>query len=205
MVSPVSRWRVDTRSHHNEQLQIRLLQGLVDSHIQQAVILCNRLGEILWANRLATSEAFGLGTLATRNGEYVIANPQLLRLIQDERLPPNGEPVHRFIAADRLFLEIALQAAQSHLVDDELIAMTIDCHVLEDCAGHSLAELSRAEYLLVKSLESHRCLKEAASDLGISYENARTKLKRIFEKLDVHSQRELMSKVHHITDSSAAP
>jgi len=192
---------LESRDSSGAHVGVDLLSRLIDIHFQQAVIVCDRWGEVLWENEIARNSAEEWGVLECRNANVLVVTRKIQCFFGDVQSGEN--PVNRFLARGPHFLELSLLSVDQG--DVVQVGLTVDCHRLENCGDHSLEELSRAEYRLLKSMESHRCLKEAASSLGISYENARTKLKRIFEKLDVHSQAELMSKVQHISHNSAPP
>lgn len=57
--------------------------------------------------------------------------------------------------------------------------------------------LTRREAVLAGAIYETGNLRAAASDMGISYQSARTYLKRVFEKTNCRSQAELVSKLAH--------
>ena len=78
---------------------------------------------------------------------------------------------------------------------------------LPAAAGTALRELhgcTPSETRLALLLAQGQTLKDASRALGIGYESARVVLKRVFLKLDVHTQAQLVSKVLGLTPSSLA-
>jgi DNA-binding CsgD family transcriptional regulator len=202
ILSQFPKWRIESEKCSCVQDKIGLLTRLIDHHVLLALIICNKEGQVLWANGFATSVAESWGIFNKEGSDFVVTNESLKKAISD--FDPLSKQIFtpRFFGEEKLFFEASLLSVSGTNGAADIIGLAIDCHELTDGCEHKLDELSFSEYRLMKKLESHRSLKESARDLNISYENARTKLKHIFEKLDVHSQSELLSKVRHNFDKS---
>jgi DNA-binding CsgD family transcriptional regulator len=68
-----------------------------------------------------------------------------------------------------------------------------------------LYDLSGRELAVIAAVLRTRSLQNAATRLSLSHETIRSHLKRIFRKCDVHSQDELMSLLHCLSQFTAAP
>lgn len=196
----VSNWPFESEECSCSSDKIALLMRLIDCYIELALIICNENGKVLWANDFSLSVADKWGIFQFQRRELVVTNKKLLNLLMIEPGLRPVQPTHHYFSCGPLFFDVSqLLSSQCH-GDTQLIGLAIDCHALEDCENHTLAELSPSEYRLITCLEANHSLKQSSSLLDISYENARTKLKRIFEKLNVHSQRELLAKVRHVEE-----
>ncbi len=197
---PISSLRFELDEHCSLHEKIGLLTLLIDQHLDRALIISDGNGGILWANDYALSVAVKWGVFAIIDSELVIHDDRLQRLLSVSPCTTPCNPGCKYFSSGDLYFEVSLFYYRDERSEAHMIAVTIDCHEFKSCEQHSLQELSPAEYRLIKSLEINHSLKPAAASLNISYENARTKLKRIFEKLDVHSQQELLTKVRHVFD-----
>jgi DNA-binding CsgD family transcriptional regulator len=76
-----------------------------------------------------------------------------------------------------------------------LLALTdLECEAKPDAAAFAKAfGLSRAERMLASLLGTGLPLRQAAEQLGVAYETARTQLKAVFAKTGVHRQSELVA------------
>ena len=76
-----------------------------------------------------------------------------------------------------------------------LLALSdLDCEAKPDSATFGQAcGLSRAETALASLLATGLSPKQAAEQLGVTYETARTQLKAVFAKTGVHRQSELVA------------
>ena len=193
-------WRIESEECSCVQDKIGLLTRLIDRYVSLALIICNKEGQVLWANGFATSVAEDWKIFNKEGSDLVVAREFLKKAISDFDPMSNQISTPKLFGEGKLFFEVSLLSVPGTNGAADIIGLAIDCHELIDCCEHKLDELSYSEYKLMNKLESHRSLKESARDLNISYENARTKLKHIFEKLDVHSQRELLFRVRHNFD-----
>jgi DNA-binding CsgD family transcriptional regulator len=67
---------------------------------------------------------------------------------------------------------------------------------------HRAFALTPAEARLACAIAAGATLADAAAEQGVTRETARTQLKRIFVKMDVHRQAELVAKVHRLISGS---
>lgn len=173
------------------------MAALLERASTKALLIVDSSGTIHWANSHARkiSTRWGLFELGSPS-EARITNARLQRLLQENHAT-SDEPVRHYFTADAHFLELTTLHNKATSENRELFALEIDCYQLEGYGEETLAQLCPSEFRLIRALEQTRSLKETARVLNISYENARTKLKHIFQKLDVHSQRQLLAKVHH--------
>lgn len=195
-------WRFETDECYCDRDKIGLLTCLIDCYIDLALIICDSENQVLWANDYAISVADKWGIFKVVEGELILTDENLRNFLSIDNDILNPQPVHKYFTSGHLFFDASRTISPENFAQTPLIGLAIDCRALKDCSTGSLKELSPAEYRLIKCLGSHHSLKESAGELHISYENARTKLKRIFDKLDVHSQRELLAKVSHTFDQS---
>ena len=65
-------------------------------------------------------------------------------------------------------------------------------------------KMTRAETALLTLLEKDIALPQAAEQLGVSYETARTQLKSIFGRTDTRRQSDLIGLVHRLTPNLGA-
>ena len=194
MAADVQRWRFESEHCSCARDKIDLLLRLIDCHVPLALLICDDEARVLWANEYALSAGQHWRLFCAVGDNTLITDEKLKQVVTGAAPGAPGIAVRNHFARGRLFFEISRLAVP----ESQLIGLAIDCHTLAGSGGHTLDELSPSEYDLIKCLEHHYTLKESASRLNISYENARTKLKRIFDKLDVHSQRELVNSVRHI-------
>lgn len=181
------------------QEKLELFTLLLDRYMNVALLICDTHGKVVWANSYAKTVADKWGIFTLLDHELILTEKKLLNYLYIDALSASSKPVGKYFSSGHLFFEVS-RLSSLH-ADAQLVGLIIDCHALENCGNHSLDELSPAEYRLLKSLEGSCSLKQAAGQLNISYENARTKLKSIFDKLDVHSQRELLQKVRHLVQN----
>jgi len=140
-------------------------------------------GRIRSYDRKATAELAGAIETLVREGTCPFT-PAIVRLPRRERRPliaylakPSAEVAHPFATVLVTLLDL----------DD--VASS------REAALMTCFELTRAEARLAAELASGCPLDEAARRIGVAYETARTQLRGVFEKLDIHRQSELAATV----------
>jgi DNA-binding NarL/FixJ family response regulator len=106
----------------------------------------------------------------------------------------NGYLLKRNVS-DRLVLAIQEVLEGGAPMSPSIARLVIDqLHVQKTTNQYMLSERERE---ILRSLSKGNSFKLIAADLGISFETVRTHIKRIYDKLHVHSQGEAISKALH--------
>jgi DNA-binding NarL/FixJ family response regulator len=106
----------------------------------------------------------------------------------------NGYLLKRNVS-DRLVLAIQEVLEGGAPMSPSIARLVIDqLHVPKTTNQYMLSERERE---ILRSLSKGNSFKLIAADLGISFETVRTHIKRIYDKLHVHSQGEAISKALH--------
>jgi DNA-binding CsgD family transcriptional regulator len=197
-------WDLESQEYSCARDKINFLLRLIDSQIEAALIICDSDGRVLWANDYALSVANVLGIFCHAENDLVIENRDLEKLIVGDSLASEMKSRHIHFIKNGCLFEVARLASLEKDAEPQLIGLVIRCYAFVTGDDRELNALSPAEYSLIYSLVSHQTLKQSAVQLDISYENARTTLKHIFHKLNVHSQSELL-KMFSCIDRSDNP
>jgi DNA-binding CsgD family transcriptional regulator len=186
--------------------QARAGLGMLDALSSPAILLDWR-GCIVGSNMLA--EALMGDDLVIHNGRLSAterrSNQALQRLIAHVVSAPAGSA---FLAEDPV---VVLRSGRRPLLIDAMPTTTVICDafrltraiiVITDLEKKPVSSerrlqrmfgLTLAEARLAALLATGLTLREASATLGITYETARTELKRVFAKLDVSRQSELVA------------
>lgn len=106
----------------------------------------------------------------------------------------NGYLLKRNVS-DRLVLAIQEVLEGGAPMSPSIARLVIDqLHVQKPTNQYMLSEREKE---ILRSLSKGNSFKLIAADLGISFETVRTHIKRIYDKLHVHSQGEAISKALH--------
>jgi DNA-binding NarL/FixJ family response regulator len=106
----------------------------------------------------------------------------------------NGYLLKRNVS-DRLVLAIQEVLEGGAPMSPSIARLVIDqLHIQKPTNQYMLSEREKE---ILKSLSKGNSFKLIAADLGISFETVRTHIKRIYDKLHVHSQGEAISKAIH--------
>jgi len=106
----------------------------------------------------------------------------------------NGYLLKRNVS-DRLVLAIQEVLEGGAPMSPSIARLVIDqLHVQKTTNQYMLSEREKE---ILRSLSKGNSFKLIAADLGISFETVRTHIKRIYDKLHVHSQGEAISKALH--------
>ena len=176
------------------------LEGALDE-LAIGVLIAARSGRMLYANRLAEA------TLRTMRDAAGSAAP--VRRLREVITRPDGQ--RRAIARGPLQRPVIVRAIPVSGVGAERLLPNPECQVvvfLRDPDRHegtpraelmaSLGLTSR-EASLAELLARDMTVTDAAATLGITRENARIHLKRIFSKTDTRRQAELVSLILRLT------
>jgi DNA-binding CsgD family transcriptional regulator len=181
-----------------------------------AVVLLNRMGEVIRANLAA--ERMLTGNPRVSGKRLVSANPHATAALDRalHRLLRNGDaaylgppiPLPRNRLLPVLAYPLRLSSMSSNvLADCQAIVVLIDPngrrHLPEEALQVSFG-LTDAEAKLASKIASGDSLGDVADELGIAKETSRNQLKSVFQKLGVHRQAELVAMLARlISDSSA--
>ena len=199
-------WPLESDGNASARDTIALLLRLVDVYTDAALIICDSRGRVLWASKEAVSMASFWGASSDPGGEMVVDEYHLKNVRNNDSSTSIGKNSrHSYLLKDEFLCDVKRMVAIEVSAQSQLIVLSVQSHALVNNSERVEKQLSPSEYHLITLLNSHCSLKETAADLDISYENARTKLKHIFHKLDVHSQSELLKKISVVAEEKARP
>lgn len=171
-----------------------LLYVLLQDEDCPAIVVLGEAGNLLWANPSALSGSWQLFSFA--DGKLLVAHDEIEEFI-GQAIQKSGTTRYYHRSGTGV-VEVSCYSHRDDYLDSWMVVVVFSTMSGQD--QELFSGLTPSECKLVNSLEQTHCLKTSAAQLKISYENARTKLKHVFDKLNVHSQHELLDKTAKALD-----
>jgi pimeloyl-ACP methyl ester carboxylesterase/DNA-binding CsgD family transcriptional regulator len=188
----------------------KILENILDS-ISIGIAIFDNTAEIIFANSIIKdliTAPHQINNYTTRQGGHRKYIEQLIMIANRNKLPidielqsgNSGSKIQGILLPKDYTCSLRFPRRASAVL---LVSGSTDTNALRQFAIDF--DLTLRESDLVSALVQHKNLKRAANDLSLSYESARTYLKRIFSKSGSNSQSDLISKIqsHPITSIRA--